>query len=85
MAVLSLPEGATPEGVYGLAGNVWEWVTRAWLVRGRRPVNDEARGLRGGSFRSPPFFLRAANRSNDYLAGFTGPDIGFRVVWAAGR
>lgn len=80
--VMSLPAGATPDGIYGLAGNVWEWVMRGWLARERIAVNDEARGLRGGSFRSPPFFLRASNRSNDYMAGFTGRDVGFRVAWA---
>ncbi|HKK08899.1 MAG TPA: SUMF1/EgtB/PvdO family nonheme iron enzyme [Gemmatimonadota bacterium] len=82
--VMSLPAGATPRGIYGLAGNVWEWVTPEWFDRRTTPVNDESRGLRGGSFRSPPFFLRAANRSNGYLKGFTGQDVGFRVAWPGG-
>lgn len=79
--VLSLPAGATPAGVYGLAGNVWQWVMPGWFVAGRTPVNHEVRGLRGGSYESAPFFLRASNRSDGYPSGFTGADVGFRVVW----
>lgn len=80
--VMSLPAGATPQGVYDLAGNVWEWVTPEWFVAGKTPVNHQSRGLRGGSFRSSPFFLRASNRSNDYPSGFEYRTIGFRVVWS---
>ncbi len=75
------PDGATPEGIYDLAGNVGEWVMPVWFEPGRTPVNDESRRLRGGSFVSQAFFLRASNRSNYYYSDFEWDDIGFRVVW----
>lgn len=80
--VMSRPAGATPEGVHDLAGNVWEWVRPDWL-RSWMAVNEEARRLRGGSFRDAAFFLRAANRNNDFHYSTRGPEIGFRVVWPA--
>ena len=45
------------------------------------PVNDDSRRLRGGSFLSPPFALRAADRVRYLRSGFESEDIGFRVVW----
>jgi formylglycine-generating enzyme required for sulfatase activity len=80
--VMSPPRGATPEGLHGLAGNVWEWVVPDWFDPPRFPANDESRRLRGGGFRDEPFFLRAANRNNEFARSFTGDDIGFRVVWS---
>lgn len=82
--VLSRPEGATPEGVHGLAGNVWEWVVPMWFVAGRTPVNEESRALRGGSFQSPPFFLRPSKRSTGHHGSSRFDDTGFRVVWRPG-
>lgn len=81
VAVASRPDGATPAGIHDLAGNVWEWVRPNWFEPGRTPVNRASRRLRGGSFLSEPFFLRAVNRNNDFYRGFTGRDVGFRVVW----
>lgn len=79
--VMARPEGATPEGIHDLAGNVAEWVTAIWFDPGRTPVNDESRRLRGGSFLSPPFALRSAHRVNYLRSGFEAEDVGFRVVW----
>jgi formylglycine-generating enzyme required for sulfatase activity len=81
--------GKTPEGVYDLAGNVWEWC-RDWFARypsSERtdplgPANGSARVLRGGSFYSTPDLLRGAHRyqfSPDDRVDY----IGFRVVWLA--
>ena len=88
-AVKSYEAGATPEDIYDLAGNVWEWCRD-----GKREYSDEAqvdpvgpldapaRVLRGGSFIVIPRFLRAAYH------GSPDPDIrrggvGFRVAWAS--
>ena len=79
--VMARAEGATPEGIHDLAGNVAEWVTPVWFDPGRTPVNDDSRRLRGGSFLSPPFALRAADRVRYLRSGFESEDIGFRVVW----
>lgn len=53
-----------------------------WFDPGRTPVNDDSRRLRGGSFLSPPFSLRAADRVKYLHSGFESEDIGFRVVWS---
>jgi formylglycine-generating enzyme required for sulfatase activity len=86
VAVGSLPAGRTPEGVYDLAGNVWEWTRSLYkpypYVAGdgrERLDGDDKRVLRGGSFLSSEGYLRAASRS-----GFT-PEarygyLGFRLV-----
>lgn len=58
-------------------------MTPVWFVPGTTPVNEESRGIRGGAFRSHPFFLRASNRSNVFYAGTAYDDIEFRMVWSA--
>jgi formylglycine-generating enzyme required for sulfatase activity len=85
--VMTLPDGATPEGIHDLAGNVWEWVMPTWFEPGTTPVNDESRRMRGGSFDDEPFYLRGSNRSNGFRAGHRYISTGFRVVWpvAEGR
>jgi formylglycine-generating enzyme required for sulfatase activity len=86
--VKSYPRGATPEGIYDLAGNVWEWC-RDWSGRytaeeQRDPLGPEGgafRVLRGGAFFNGPQSLPAANRVND-LPERKLHFVGFRVAWS---
>ena len=52
----SYPEGATPEGLYDMAGNVWEW-TEEW-----HNVFGSYRVLRGGSWDTYARYCRSASR-----------------------
>jgi formylglycine-generating enzyme required for sulfatase activity len=85
----SFPEGATPEGVHDLEGNVWEWC-RDWYgpypeeeqVDPPGPAEGNYRVLRGGSFLSNPENLRGAIRSGNPYE-LRRVYIGFRVAWSA--
>lgn len=81
LPVMSLPAGATPEGVHDLAGNAWEWVTPNWFEDRMSFGNPETRRMRGGSWVEDGFFLRAANRNKGFFTGFRWNSVGFRVVW----
>ncbi len=67
------PDGATPEGLLDMAGNVWEWMGNLY-EEGR-----EVRALRGGSWYYRSGLLACASRRYD-LPGYGGNDFGFRVV-----
>ena len=81
-------QGKTPEGVYDLAGSVWEWC-RDWY----RPYPDQGqtdplgpptgsfRVKRGGSFDYDQMSVRGAYRDRYGPEGRDGGG-GFRVVWS---
>ena len=81
--------GKTPEGIYDLAGNVWEWC-RDWfgedLGSGETdpfgPPTGSVRVLRGGSFHSSRDTLRGTHRYQ-FSPSDRDDYIGFRVVWSA--
>ena len=72
--VASYPDGATPEGLYDMAGNVREWTDSWW---------DETRSnrvLRGGSWLSNAGGCRSAFRNYD-SPDYRDSYIGFRLVF----
>lgn len=70
----SYPDGATPEGLYDIAGNVWEWMEN-WY-----DADKDVVALRGGSWYSLAGNLRCSARFNDPPQGWDLSVIGFRVV-----
>ena len=71
------------EGVFDLAGNVWEWC----LNEHEKPdkvatAGDASRVLRGGSWNSYAQYLRAAHRV-DSPPDVRNSNIGFRVCRVA--
>jgi sulfatase modifying factor 1 len=75
----SFPDGATPEGILDLAGNVAEWTADAFTPDyGSPPSGDRA--VRGGSFTSSAAFLRGAARIGK-SPETREPTLGFRCVW----
>ncbi|GIW71902.1 MAG: hypothetical protein KatS3mg102_1444 [Planctomycetota bacterium] len=84
-------EGASPEGIEELLGNVWEWCQDLYSPRyyaegeTEDPCNEShgvQRVCRGGSFRTPHEALHRAERgARDPLA--RALDVGFRVAFDA--
>jgi formylglycine-generating enzyme required for sulfatase activity len=67
----SFPEGATPEKIHDLAGNVWEWC---------HDGVPNARFLKGGSFFNGERYLAASARNLLHPEGSESV-VGFRVAW----
>jgi formylglycine-generating enzyme required for sulfatase activity len=91
----SFPEGATPDGIFDLAGNVAEWVHDRYLPTyldgdlldpqgPSAPPAGRERVVRGGGYQDAAVWLRAAaRRSAD--PDIRRPDIGFRCARNAVR
>lgn len=81
----SFPKGASPYGCQDMAGNVWEWVSDAWvdaaLFLGKS--TDEPRGiLRGGAYSYSPRQARTSYQGFE-APGATCHDVGFRCAMDA--
>ncbi|MFC1641569.1 SUMF1/EgtB/PvdO family nonheme iron enzyme [Myxococcota bacterium] len=59
------PKGATPQGLAGMAGNVWEWTDSPYCPSLERHCRSRQRAYRGGGWRegNPAFALRTASRA----------------------
>ena len=81
------PEGATPDGVEDLAGNVWEWVADTWesgyddgpVTDPTGPTTGPLKVVRGGSFGSAEDDIRPWARTS-YPGTGTMANVGFRCA-----
>lgn len=91
-AVGSFPDGASPDGVLDMSGNVWEW-TQDWFSaeyystapdrNPGGPTTGAKHSVRGGSWYSRIAWQRAAYRGASE-PDFADDDIGFRCAMTAG-
>jgi len=80
-------DGRTPDGIYDLAGNVYEWtldpyVPYTTLRRAEGPINAPRRSVRGGCWSSPAEELRCTLRRGLFPESRLAT-VGFRCVLPA--
>ncbi len=68
------PEGATPQGLLDMAGNVWEWMGSSYDTKKGRFA------LRGGSWFNIDHDLRCTSRIDNIIPHYQENHIGFRTV-----
>ena len=83
-SIVSMHEdGATPDGILDLAGNVYEWLLDPYLPydleRRKKREDTPRRVVRGGSWQSPPAELRCSFRKG-FFPETQVPTTGFRCV-----
>ncbi len=76
----SYPEGATPEGVLDLAGNVWEWTQSASCPYDKPDCGDSRRVIRGGGWDAREATDLRAARREAAAPGTRGWNVGFRCA-----
>ena len=62
------PDGATPERLYDMAGNVWEWMDNKYNENASGEYIKSDRALRGGSWSSNSDDLRCSARGGSHPA-----------------
>ncbi len=88
--VNALPTGATPDGVYNMAGNVAEWVSDWYsetyykevapnAIDPKGPAAGSRKVTRGGNWDALPLFARAVHRQ-DAAPSTPNGSIGFRCA-----
>ncbi|MFO7775760.1 MAG: bifunctional serine/threonine-protein kinase/formylglycine-generating enzyme family protein [Candidatus Hydrogenedentota bacterium] len=81
-------DGATPDGIFDLAGNVHEWSLDSYLPyapeRRKKMEDTPRRVVRGGSWQSPPSELRCSFRKGIFPECQL-PTTGFRCVIPEGE
>ena len=81
-------DGRSPDGIYDLAGNVYEWTADPFIPYRAARTNPEAaakaprRALRGGCWQSPPQELRCAARKGLFPEAQLDT-VGFRCILPA--
>jgi formylglycine-generating enzyme required for sulfatase activity len=76
--VAMYPAGASTDGVWDMAGNVWEWTGSLYDEK-----TKDTRVLRGGSWNLNQYVARCAFRLR-LIPDYSNDDLGFRVVVSPG-